>query len=349
MKPHYKNISLTGLTLSQLEYLLYGYEIESKYAARLLYWVYRRKITSFDIIDDIPKKVLARISEIFTPGITPPFSSMASEDGSIKYIFRSDKGLYYESVFIPDVKRSTLCISVQSGCRMGCRFCATGKYGWHGNLTAGEIINQVTCLPFEITHIVFMGMGEPCDNVDEVINACTILTSEWGLAKGRANITVSTVGLMPGLKQLLNCTECNITLSLHSPFPAERAEMVPAEKKWPSSEAIKMLHDFKSLHKRRFSVAYVMIDGINDTDRHLEELNRLLTGTGIRVNLLPYHSLPADKYHSTPFQRMMLFKHLLVTSGTGASLRRSRGTDVYAACGMLAAVTSQETEFSQII
>lgn len=341
MNPQCGKISLTGLSLEQLEDLLSVNQTDPKYASRLLYWVYRRKIISFDIIDDIPKKVLAKLSETFTPGISAPYSSMTSIDGSVKYLFRNSDGNYYESVYIPDGRRNTLCVSVQSGCRMGCRFCATAKYGWHDNLTAGEIINQVISLTVEITHVVFMGMGEPCDNADEVINAYSILTSEWGLAKGRTNITISTAGVMPGFEKLLKNTGANITLSLHSPFPAERASIIPAEKSWPAHAMLKMMAGHKSLHRRRFTVAYVMIDSINDTQRHLEALKNLLSGTGIRVNLLPYHPLPDDEYKSSTNERMMLFKHMLVISATGASIRRSRGNDVYAACGMLAAKASK--------
>jgi len=335
-------ISITGLSPEQMETLLAENQIDKKHASRLLYWVYRRKITSFGEIDDIPKKVIEKLSELFETGITPPYSSMESADGSVKYLFRSAEGKYYESVYIPDGKRKTLCVSVQSGCRMGCHFCATGRYGWHGNLTAYEIISQVTRLPFEITHIVFMGMGEPCDNTDEVIKACNILVAEWGLAKGRSNITISTVGVMPGLSKLLAHTECNITLSLHTPYPEERAAIMPVEKRWPAHALLEMIKTQKQQRKRRFTVAYVMIDGVNDTDRHLEALKELLAGTGIRVNLLPYHSLPGDTLKSASEERMMFFKHFLVTSGTGASIRRSRGNDVYAACGMLAASVAEE-------
>jgi len=339
MRPDSIKSFLSGLSPEELKKSFARLDIDSSYATRLLYWVYKNGIESFDTIDNIPKKIIAKISAEFVPGVFPPYSFNKSADGSIKYIFRNSSGLLYESVYIPEGKRHTLCISVQSGCRMGCCFCATGSYGWHGNLSAGEIVNQVISVPHDITHVVFMGMGEPCDNIDEVIKACNILTAEWGLAKGRAHITISTVGVLPELERLLKETKCNITLSLHSPFPDERSEIVPAEKNWPFKMIIEKMQDFTILGKRRFTVAYVMIKGINDTERHLEALRLLLAGTGIRVNLLPYHPLPGDHYMSSSVERMMLFKHRLVTSAIGASVRKSRGTDVYAACGMLAATT----------
>lgn len=335
-----RKIPLTGLTRKELEILLAEHGIDAGYAARLLYWIYRRKIRSFAEIDDIPGRVKDALTVFSDPGITTPFSSVESGDGSVKYLFSNGEGKYYESVYIPDGKRKTLCISVQSGCRMGCTFCATGKYGWHGNLTSGEITGQVTGIPFEVTHVVFMGMGEPCDNAAEVIKACTILTSEWGLAKGRANITISTVGMLPGLQQLLDSTDCNITLSLHSPFPEERAVIVPAEKRWPAGMLTDLIKNHKSRRGRRFSVAYVMIEGVNDSDAHIMELKKMLAGSAIRVNLLPYHPLPGDTYRSSDAERIHWFKHSLVTSGISASIRRSRGSDVYAACGMLATTLS---------
>ena len=338
MKPVSTKISLAGLSPDELGEQLLLADIDRSYAVRLLYWVYRRGITSFDTIDDIPKKVIAKISERFITGVFAPYSSIKSEDGSIKYLFKNSSGLLYESVYIPEGKRHTICISVQSGCRMGCSFCATGSYGWRGNLTVGEIVNQVISVPHDITHVVFMGMGEPCDNIEEVLKACGILTAGWGMAKGRAHITVSTVGIMPELERLLTETRCNITLSLHSPFADERSEIIPAERQWPFMDAVAVMKKFCILD-RRFTVAYVMIEGVNDTDRHLSALRELLAETGIRVNLLPYHRLPEDSFRSSSPERMMLFKHLLVTSGIGASVRRSRGTDVYAACGMLAATT----------
>jgi 23S rRNA (adenine2503-C2)-methyltransferase len=343
MEPDSTKISMSGLSLSELEELLYRYNIDKVYATRLHYWIYKRAVLSFDLINDIPKKVLSDISKNFITGAFKPYSSLTSDDGSVKYLFKNRAGLLYEAVYIPDGLRRTICVSVQSGCAMGCSFCATGTYGWHGDLTAGEIVNQVVSLPYEITHVVLMGMGEPCDNIDETIKACNILTAEWGLAKGKANVTVSTVGVMTGLKRLLEETECNITLSLHSPFPEERAAIIPAEKTWPAMQALEMISNFNASRRRRFTVAYVMIDGVNDSDKHLVALKELLYGTGIRVNLLPYHKLPGDTCKCSSPEKMMKFKHNLVTSGIGASVRKSRGSDVYAACGMLAATVNDES------
>jgi 23S rRNA (adenine2503-C2)-methyltransferase len=330
-------IPLAGLSLTETEDLLASAGIDRRYARRILYWVYKKGIRDFGEINDIPKGVLSVLSDSFSTGLSEPVSKVTSADGTVKYLFTTGKDLFHESVFIPDGRRETVCISVQSGCRMGCRFCATGQNGWRGNLTAGEIVNQVVSLPHKITHVVLMGMGEPGDNIDEVIRALKVLTAEWGLALGKSRITVSTVGITPAVQRLLEETDCNITLSLFSPFAEERQEAVPAETPWPYRETLDLMKTFSGGRFRRFTVAYVMIKGKNDTERHLEELKRLLSGTGIRVNLLPFHTTGIDSECSSDSETMMRFKHLLVTSGVGASVRKSRGLDIEAACGMLAA------------
>lgn len=335
-----EQIIIAGSDLKESEELLVRLGIDGRHSRRLLYWVYRRGIRSFEEINDIPRKSLRILSESAVPGLSLPVASLVSSDGSVKYLFTNKNGIAHETVFLPDGKRRTVCVSVQSGCRMGCRFCATGKNGWRGNLTAGEIVNQVISIPHEITHIVMMGMGEPGDNIDEVIRACHILTAEWGLAAGRRRVTVSTVGVTPSVRRLLDESECNITLSLHSPFPEERLAVIPAEARWPFVRTLDMLKQYGNRIKRRFTVAYVMIEGRNDSQRHLEELKRILAGTGIRVNLLPYHPVDEKDEKSSDISVMMQFKHELVTSGIGASVRRSRGADIAAACGMLAAESS---------
>jgi 23S rRNA (adenine2503-C2)-methyltransferase len=271
-------------------------------------------------------------------GINLPLASEVSEDKSVKYLFRTEDGKEFETVYIPDQKRNTVCVSTQSGCRMGCSFCITARYGYRGNLTAGEIVNQIIAIPQSenVTHVVFMGMGEPMDNLENVFKACKIITAEWGLAISARNVTVSTVGLMPAVEQFLQNSDCNLTLSLYSPFPEERKNMVPAENKYPVHTIIKLIKKFPLKKKRRLSIAYVMIKDLNDSDCHLEELKSILKGSAIRVNLLPYHTIPGDQKSSSSVERMQVFKHNLIISGVSASIRKSRGTDISAACGLLA-------------
>jgi 23S rRNA (adenine2503-C2)-methyltransferase len=299
---------------------------------------YRKGIYDFSGMNDIPGVLREHLVSVFLPGLLNPVASEISTDKSIKYLFRTDSGKEFETVFLPDKKRKTVCVSTQSGCRMGCPFCVTGQYGFKGNLSAGEIVTQVISLPAykEITHVVFMGMGEPMDNLTEVLKACYILTSDWGLAISPRNITVSSVGITPAVRKFLDTSVCNLTISLYSPFGDERAKVIPVEKSYPVSEIITMLKTFSGRKNRRLSLAYVMIEHVNDSDRHLEELVKLLKGSQIRVNILPYHRIDNDNNNPSAEPRMEFFKHYLVTSGVSASIRKSRGADISAACGLLA-------------
>jgi 23S rRNA (adenine2503-C2)-methyltransferase len=288
---------------------------------------------------ELPKSLKNLLSERFTSGLFLPVASEISVDKTIKYLFRTDSGKEFETVYLPDKKRVTICISCQAGCRMGCPFCLTGRYGFRGNLTAGEILNQIFSIPDtrKITHVVFMGMGEPMDNLEEVLKACEVITSEWGFAISSRNVTVSSVGVTPAIRSFLARSDCNLTVSLHSPFPGERSDVVPAENFHPIHQIIEIMKLSPVRKKRRLSVSYVMIREINDTPKHLEELIKLLKGSSIRVNLLPYHKVPDDVNLPSSEEKIEYFRHNLVLAGISASIRKSRGEDISAACGLLAA------------
>jgi 23S rRNA (adenine2503-C2)-methyltransferase len=330
--------NLCGLTADEIFDLIRSSGFTAAHALLVSNSIYKKSISDISRIERIPdslKKLLLNIGS----GICLPSASEVSKDHSVKYLFRSEDGKAYETVFIPDNKRNTVCVSSQAGCRMGCSFCVTGRYGFHGNLTSGEIVNQIISLPQarKMTHVVFMGMGEPLDNLDNVLKACKIITAEWGLAISKRNVTVSTVGIRPGVEQFLKGSECNLTLSLYSPFSDERKKNIPAETQFPVNKIIRMVKDFAVKKKRRLSLAYVMIKDVNDSDRHLEGLRDMLSGSPIRVNLLSYHPAGNDLKSSSSPERMQFFKHNLITSGISASIRKSRGTDISAACGLLAA------------
>jgi 23S rRNA (adenine2503-C2)-methyltransferase len=335
---------MCGLSAEEMYDVIKDEGFSHKHALVLANAIYKKGAGSFFGISNIPEKLMEYLSSCSETGIYSPAASEKSGDGTIKYLFRNRDGLHFETVFIPDGKRNTVCVSTQSGCRMGCPFCITGKYGFHGNLNAGDIVNQVIGIPEaeKITHVVFMGMGEPLDNIENVMKACGILSSEWGKALSKGNITVSTVGIASGVKQFLEKSECNLTLSLFSPFPDERRMFVPAETLNPASSIIELMRNYPVKKKRRLSVAYVMINGINDTDKHLNGLKEMFGGTDIRINLLPYHRIGSDLNSSSSTERMMFFKHSLVTSGISASIRKSRGEDISAACGLLASGLKHE-------
>jgi 23S rRNA (adenine2503-C2)-methyltransferase len=333
-----EKVNLCGLSVDEIYELIKQGGFNYSHALKISNSIYKRGITDLWLVPEIPKKLKDELAAVSFAGILKPVSSLRSSDDTIKYLFRNNKGLSYETVYIPDGKRNTVCVSTQSGCRMGCPFCVTGRYGFHGDLPAGEIINQIISLPDagKITHVVFMGMGEPLDNIDNVLKACEILTAEWGMAISPRNVTVSTIGIEPGVRRFLENCACNLTLSLFSPFPEERRELVAAEKKYPVYGILKMMKDHPVKKKRRLSVAYVMISGVNDTGKHLDGLKNLLRGSKIRVNLIPYHPVPKDTHTSSSPSRMQYFRHELVISGISASVRRSRGEDISAACGLLA-------------
>jgi 23S rRNA (adenine2503-C2)-methyltransferase len=329
---------LCGLTPDEISGLIQAEGYNYSQAVKVAKSIYRKRIADISQIAGIPKSLKIYLDNTAAAGFYSPVASEVSADKSIKYLFISPEGKKFESVWIPDIKRRTICVSTQSGCRRGCPFCVTAKYGFHGNLSSGDIVNQVLSIPDagNVTHVVFMGMGEPMDNLENVIKACNILTSEWGMAFSPRNITVSSVGITPGITEFLNRSECNLTISLYSPFEEERIRIIPAESSYPVHEIIRIMKDFTVKKKRRFSAAYVMIKDVNDTAGHLEGLKRMLGGSGIRVNLMPYHPVKDDKNTSSSQDRMLLFKHELVISGISASVRRSRGTDISAACGLLA-------------
>jgi 23S rRNA (adenine2503-C2)-methyltransferase len=331
-------VNLCGLTANEIFDLIRHSGFTINHAVAISNDVYKKGITDISKIGKIPKKLKDELNTIANTGIFMPAASELSADKTVKYLYRTESGKEFETVYIPENKRNTVCVSSQSGCRMGCQFCATGRYGFHGNLSAGEIVNQVISIPHEskVTHVVFMGMGEPMDNLENVMKACRILTSEWGPAISSRNITVSTVGITPAIEEFLASSECNLTLSIHSPFPLERKRVVPAEIKYPVHEIIRILKNYPLKKKRRLTLAYVMIKGLNDTDLHLAELKALLKGSRIRINLLPYHMLPDDQNSPSTTERIHFFKHELVVSGISASIRKSRGIDISAACGLLA-------------
>jgi 23S rRNA (adenine2503-C2)-methyltransferase len=330
--------SLCGLTADEIHDLISSSGYTRKQAVSVSNSIYKKHISDISDFANIPDRLKEMLLKVAHTGISQPSASEVSEDKSVKYLFRTEDGKEFETVYIPDKKRNTVCVSTQSGCRMGCSFCVTARYGYRGNLTTGEIVNQIIAIPQSgnVTHVVFMGMGEPMDNLENVLKACKILTSEWGLAIGARNVTVSTVGIMPAIEQFLQNSDCNLTLSLHSPFPNERKKMVPAENRYPVDTIINLIKNYPLKKKRRLSVAYVMIKDLNDTDNHLEELKSILTGSAIRVNLLPYNCEPGDLKSSSSAERMQFFKHNLIVSGISASIRKSRGTDISAACGLLA-------------
>ena len=331
--------NLCGLTLEEIISLSDNPDFTSSHALSIANGVYKKRLSEISQVQNIPARIKMELEGVAEIRTFSPVSSEISTDNTVKYLFKTTGDKTYETVFIPDNKRNTVCVSTQAGCRMGCRYCITSRVGYRGNLTAGEIINQILSIPQadSINRVVFMGMGEPMDNPENVLKACEILTAGWGIAAGARNITVSSVGITPAVKRFLEDSDCNFTLSLHSPFHAERRRLIPVEKIYPAEEIIELMKSIKLKKGRRLTVSYIMIKGLNDSDSHLAELIKLIEGTAIRVNLLPFHEMPGETMESSPEERMHFFRHKLINTGISASIRKSRGGDISAACGMLAA------------
>jgi 23S rRNA (adenine2503-C2)-methyltransferase len=220
---------------------------------------------------------------------------------------------------------------------MGCKFCATGKQGFQQKLSAGEILNQVASIPdsTKLTNIVYMGMGEPLDNTDEVLRSIEVLTSPWGYGWSPTRITLSTVGVLPTLQRFLEESKAHLAVSLHNPFHDERAEIMPVEKSWSIEQVVDLIrqHDFS--HQRRVSFEYIILEGMNDTPRHVAGLAKLLNGLPCRINLIRFHKIPGSPFVSPDMRRIEQFQNALKAKGFTATLRASRGEDIEAACGLL--------------
>ena len=312
-------------------------------AGQIAQWLYSKKVGSIDEMTNLSFKNRERLKEDYEVGATAPVHAMRSVDGTVKYLFRTPEGNFVESVYIPDGERATLCVSSQVGCKMNCKFCMTGKQGYSGSLTTAQIINQIYSIPERdtLTNIVFMGMGEPLDNLDAVLRSLEILTAKYGYGWSPKRITVSTVGLRRGLERFLNESDCHLAVSLHSPFPAQRAELMPAEKAFPITKIVELLRKYDFSKQRRLSFEYIVFGGVNDKLIYAKELVKLLRGLDCRINLIRFHAIPDVDLQGADMHTMLAFRDYLTQHGIFATIRASRGEDIFAACGMLSTAEQQ--------
>lgn len=331
---------LIGLTLDQITIAITQLGLRRFVGAQITDWIYKKRATSFDDMVNLSKPNRELLAEHFTIGRTAPVSEATSTDGTCKYLFDTAEGNHIEAVYIPSKTSTTLCISSQAGCKMGCKFCMTGRLGFLQNLSSAQIINQVLSVAQSdtLSNIVFMGMGEPLDNIDQVLRTVEILTAPWGFAWSPTRITVSTIGINENLRRILDESKVHIAISLHNPFSDERAAMMPSENKNKIADTIAILAKYDFTHQRRVSFEYIMFDGINDTDRHGEALFKMLRPIrNCRVNLIRFHQIPDSNLRGTPSERIREFNTAMNNSGITTTTRSSRGEDIFAACGMLAA------------
>ena len=335
---------LVGMTLDELQEVALALELPKFTAKQLAQWIYVKRVSTFEEMLNISKAGRERLAAKYCVGLYPPKDKVVSQDGTVKYLFDAGDNMAVETVYIPEDDRATLCISSQRGCRMNCYFCMTGRQGYHGNLTAHQIINQVLSVPQseQLTNVVFMGMGEPLDNIEEVLKVIDILTQPWGLAWSPKRVTVSTVGKLPELKVLAENTSGHTAVSVHNAHPEERDSLMPIERVCHIKDVMELLGQYDFAHQRRLSVEYIMWQWFNDDIRHAELLRELLPNEHVRVNLIRYHMIPeVAKLRTSSDERMTYFRDYLNAHGVTCTIRRSRGEDIMAACGMLAGKVKQ--------
>lgn len=328
---------LLGMTLVKLKQIAKELGMPAFTGGQLAKWLYIQHVRSIDEMTNISKENREKLKSEYEIGCKEPVDSQHSIDGTIKYLFPSSNGKYVETVYIPDKDRATLCVSSQVGCKMNCLFCQTGKQGFEGNITVTDILNQVYSLPEreKLTNIVFMGQGEPMDNIDNVLTSTEILTSDYGYAWSPKRITVSSVGVKGKLKRFLEESECHVAISLHSPIAEQRMQLMPAERGMSIKEIVELLRNYDFSHQRRLSFEYIVFNGVNDSMQHAKEIVKLLHGLECRINLIRFHKIPDVPLQGADEKKMEVFRDYLTSHGIFTTIRASRGQDIYAACGLL--------------
>ena len=345
---------LLGQTPAELKEIVGSFGMPAFTARQIAQWLYVKHVGTIDEMTNISKQNRERLAASYEVGRMAPVDCQRSKDGTIKYLFpvccdsvsANETERFVETVFIPDGERATLCVSCQVGCKMNCLFCQTGKQGWHGNLTAADILNQICALPEvdRLTNIVFMGQGEPMDNLNAVLRATEVLTADWGFAWSPKRITVSSVGIRGKLERFLNESDCHIAISMHSPIVEQRLRLMPAEKAMSITETVALLKQYDFTHQRRCSFEYICFGGLNDSMLHAREIVKLLDGLECRVNLIRFHEIPDVSLPASDEKRMENLRDYLNNHGITTTIRASRGQDILAACGLLSTAKQQEAQ-----
>ncbi|WP_321330683.1 23S rRNA (adenine(2503)-C(2))-methyltransferase RlmN [uncultured Bacteroides sp.] len=328
---------LFGLTLAELQTLVRNLGMPRFTAKQIASWLYNKKVSSVDEMTDLSLKCRELLKEEYEVGLCKPIEAMQSIDGTIKYLYQIDTIHFVEAVYIPEDDRATLCVSSQVGCKMNCQFCMTGKQGFAMHLSANQILNQIHSLPEheKLTNVVFMGMGEPLDNLDEVLKSLEILTASYGYGWSPKRVTLSTIGVRKTFKKFIEESNCHLAVSLHSPIPSQRANLMPAEKTFSITEIVEILRNYDFSKQRRLSFEYIVFKGVNDSIVYAKELLTLLRGLECRVNLIRFHAIPGVDLEGAEMETMLKFRDYLTSHGLFSTIRASRGEDIFAACGML--------------
>ena len=329
--------TLFGKSLQELMVIVKEAGLPVFTAKQIADWLYKHHVSEIDQMTNISKKGREYLNDRFIIGLTNPVNVQSSVDGTKKYLFKSGDHRFIEAAYIPDDDRATLCVSSQIGCKMGCLFCMTGKQGFQGQLTVNEILNQIRSIPefLQLSNVVYMGMGEPFDNLDNVIKSTEILSSDWGYGWSPKRITVSTIGIIPAMREFLNKSSCHLAVSMHSPFEEERRKLMPIENVYHLSNILALLKEYDWTGQRRVSFEYILFKGVNDSPRHINELAKILNGFKCRVNLIRFHAIPNSPLEPSDENTVQFFKTRLNNKGILTTIRASRGQDIYAACGLL--------------
>ena len=335
---------LLGLTLDELKDVALECGLPKFAAKQMADWLYKKRVLSIEEMTNLSLANRNLLSEKYDVGRSLPVEDQRSIDGTVKYLFKTDAGKFIESVMIPEEERATLCVSSQVGCKMNCLFCMTGKQGFNGNLSANEILNQVCSIDEsdDLTNIVFMGMGEPLDNYEQLKKTLDIMTSDYGFAWSPKRITVSTTGVAPKLKRFLDESNAHLAVSLHTPMKEQRLSIMPAEKAFPLSGVLDLLKQYDWSKQRRLSFEYIMFKDFNDSIAHAKELFKILNGLDCRVNLIRFHAIPNVDLVTSSNETMIQFRDFLTRKGLMCTIRSSRGEDIFAACGMLSTEKSKQ-------
>ena len=328
---------LFGKDLNELQEISLALGLPKFTGKQLADWLYKKEISSIDEMSNLSKKARDLLNEKYEFGLSAPSKVQVSLDGTKKYLFPTSHNKFIETAMIPDDDRKTVCVSTQVGCKMGCLFCMTGKQGFQGQLTAGEIVNQIKSIKEfgDVSNIVYMGMGEPFDNLDAVLKSLEILTSEWGFAMSPRRITVSSIGIIPAMIRFLNESEAHLAISLHTPFDEERRKLMPVQIAYPIAEVVNEIKGWDFGRQRRVSFEYILFKGLNDTPYHVRELTKLLAGIRCRINLIRFHPVPGTPLESPDEETITSFRDQLTAKDITTTIRASRGQDIYAACGLL--------------
>ena len=336
--------NLLGMTLGELKEVAKSLGMPAFTGGQIAKWLYTQHVRSIDEMTNISKANREKLAAAYAVGCKDPIDAQYSKDGTVKYLFPTESGKFVETVYIPEDDRATLCVSSQVGCKMNCLFCQTGKQGFEGSLTATDILNQVYSLPErdKLTNIVFMGQGEPMDNLDNVLRATEILTAGFGYGWSPKRITVSSVGVKGKLKRFLEESDCHVAISMHSPLHEQRSELMPAERGMSIESIVGLLGNYDFSHQRRLSFEYIVFKDVNDSEAHAKAIVRLLKGLDCRINLIHFHPIPNTPLQGVDDQKMEEFRNYLTLHGVFTTIRASRGQDIFAACGLLSTAKEKE-------